>query len=53
MPFSIRRAIPDDAQQLSELARRAKAHWNYPAEWLAAWQSELTIEPRYLVEHRA
>ena len=52
MSFSIRRAVPDDARQLTELAMRAKAHWNYPAEWLAAWRSELTIEPRYLIEHR-
>ena len=52
MQFSIRRAVPDDAQQLSWLAQRAKAHWNYPDEWLAAWQPQLTIEPSYLSEHR-
>ena len=52
MPFSIRFAVPGDATQLSGLARRAKAHWDYPAEWLIAWQPQLTIEPRYLTEHR-
>jgi GNAT superfamily N-acetyltransferase len=52
MQFSIRRAVPDDAPQLSRLAQRAKAHWNYPAEWLSAWQPQLTIGPRYLSEHR-
>ncbi|HMI88659.1 MAG TPA: GNAT family N-acetyltransferase [Polyangiaceae bacterium] len=52
MQFSIRRAVPDDAPQLSGLAQRAKAHWNYPAEWLTAWQPELTIAPCYLTEHR-
>jgi GNAT superfamily N-acetyltransferase len=52
MQFSIRRAVPDDALELSQLAQRAKAHWNYPAEWLAAWRPQLTIEPQYLIEHR-
>jgi len=52
MPFAIRRAVSDDAPHLSQLAQRAKAHWNYPAEWLTAWQPQLTIEPRYLAEHR-
>lgn len=52
MRFSVRRAVPDDASQLSRLAREAKAHWNYPAEWLTAWLPQLTIEPRYLIEHR-
>ena len=50
--LSIRRAVPDDAPQLTHLAQRAKAHWNYPAEWLAAWRSQLTIEPGYLIVHR-
>ena len=52
MPFAIRRAVPDDALRLSELAQRAKAHWQYPVDWLAAWRQQLTIEPRYLIEHR-
>jgi GNAT superfamily N-acetyltransferase len=52
MRFSVRHAVPDDAPQLSRLARRAKAHWDYPSEWLAAWRPQLTIEPRYLIEHR-
>jgi GNAT superfamily N-acetyltransferase len=52
MRFSIRRAVPDDAPQLGQLAQQAKAHWNYPAEWLTAWQPQLTIEARYLIEHR-
>lgn len=51
MQLSIRRAIPTDATRLSELAKRAKAHWNYPAEWLAAWQPQLTIEPRYVIDN--
>ena len=52
MRFSIRRAVPDDAPGLSQLAQRAKAHWNYPAEWLTAWKPQLTIKPSYLIDHR-
>ncbi len=52
MRFTIRRAVSDDAPQLSQLAQRAKAHWNYPVEWLTAWHPQLTIEARYLIEHR-
>ena len=51
-PFSIRRAVPGDAPKLTQLAQRAKAHWNYPPEWLTAWRPQLTIEPGYLAEHR-
>jgi ribosomal protein S18 acetylase RimI-like enzyme len=49
MAISIRRALPDDASELSQLAQRAKAHWDYPAAWLNAWKPQLTIEPDYLV----
>jgi GNAT superfamily N-acetyltransferase len=52
MSYSLRSALPGDAPRLTELARRAKAHWGYPADWLAAWEPELTIEPGYLTEHR-
>lgn len=52
MPLSIRRADPDDAPCLSQLAQRAKAHWGYPAEWLATWLPQLTIGPLYLADHR-
>jgi GNAT superfamily N-acetyltransferase len=52
MQFSIRRAVSNDAPRLSQLAQRAKAHWNYPAEWLISWQPQLTIEHGYLIEHR-
>ncbi|HEX2092460.1 MAG TPA: GNAT family N-acetyltransferase, partial [Longimicrobiaceae bacterium] len=48
----IRRAVPDDAARLSEIARAAKARWGYPPEWLDAWREELTLRPEYLAEHR-
>ncbi|MFJ8826348.1 GNAT family N-acetyltransferase [Streptomyces sp. NPDC102467] len=47
----IRTARPDEAELLSALALRSKAHWGYDAEFLAACAAELTlradeVEPR-------
>ena len=41
----IRRAHPDEAPQLSELALRSKAHWNYDPAFLDACRKELTLSP--------
>jgi hypothetical protein len=35
---SIRLATADDTPGLTAIARAAKAHWGYPAEWLAGWE---------------
>ena len=42
--YRIRAAKPDEAGVLSALARDAKAMWGYPAEALAAWKDQLTID---------
>lgn len=47
----IRRAAADDADTLSDLAHRAKAHWGYPATWMREWDAQLTIIPGYLEMH--
>ena len=47
----IRRAAADDADALSDLAHRAKAHWGYPANWMRRWDAQLTILPGYLEMH--
>jgi GNAT superfamily N-acetyltransferase len=39
----IRRAVAQEAEQLSALALRAKAHWEYADAQLAAWQPSLAI----------
>lgn len=44
-PLSFRPARADEAELLTELCRASKAHWGYPAEWLAAWRDALTISP--------
>ena len=50
--FAIRPARPDDAEQLSILAQRSKAHWGYDEEFLSAFRSELTIRPEDVVRRR-
>lgn len=46
--LSIRRARPDEAAALTDLALAAKSHWAYPAEWLALWRDDLTFTPDYV-----
>jgi GNAT superfamily N-acetyltransferase len=47
----IRRGTGDDADALTDLAHRAKAHWGYPASWMREWDPQLTIIPGYLEAH--
>jgi len=43
--------VLEDADALSDLAHRAKAHWGYPASWMREWDAQLTILPGYLEMH--
>jgi GNAT superfamily N-acetyltransferase len=52
MRIEIRRATSDDSERATELARTAKAHWGYPAEWLAAWHGDLAITAADIDTHR-
>jgi predicted N-acetyltransferase YhbS len=52
MTCSIRRARPSEAEELTRLARAAKASWGYPAEWLDAWRDELTITEAYVTQNQ-
>ena len=47
-PVELRRARPDEAETLTELAHRAKRRWGYPEEWIAAWRALLTLTPAYI-----
>ena len=46
--WRIRRALPNEAACLSELALRSKASRNYSREFIAACRDELTVEDSYL-----
>lgn len=51
MTVILRTARPADAEALSSLAQKGKAHWPYPAHWLAAWEVALTLQPQQIAEH--
>lgn len=44
-PFRIRRARPDEADLLTDLALRSKAHWGYDAAFMARCRAALAVEP--------
>lgn len=44
----IRRALPEEAGLLTELALRSKGHWGYTQEFLAACRAELTVSPEII-----
>ena len=51
MRIEIRRANPEDADTLTEIAHAAKRHWNYPESWIEHWQTDLTISGEFITTH--
>jgi GNAT superfamily N-acetyltransferase len=47
MGIKIRRAMPDDAKALSDIAYSAKAHWGYPKRWMEIWKPQFDFPPGY------
>lgn len=47
-PGQIRRAVPTDADLLTGLTLRSKAHWGYDAQFMAAIRDDLTVTPAAL-----
>jgi hypothetical protein len=46
--MKIVKARPEDAAELSSIARLAKGHWGYPESWLDRWSDVLTLAPGYI-----
>jgi GNAT superfamily N-acetyltransferase len=46
LPPTVRPAVPAEADALSRLALRSKAHWGYGEQFLAACRAELTLDPQ-------
>jgi len=46
--IKLRQAKPREANTLTGLAFRAKAHWGYPKDWLNLWADDLTITQEYI-----
>lgn len=53
MEPQIRRAMPDEADLLSQIAFAAKSHWGYPERWLEIWRPQLTFSPVYFEENES
>ena len=51
MNLQIRRALPEEANLLSQIAFSAKAHWGYPRRWMEIWKPQLTFSPEYFEEN--
>lgn len=50
--YRLRTAELKDANELSALALRSKAHWGYSAEFMNACEQELTITPEKILHDR-
>jgi ribosomal protein S18 acetylase RimI-like enzyme len=51
--ISIRRAVPKEADRLSEIALAAKRYWGYPDRWMELWKPQLTFSPDYFEENES
>lgn len=48
MNIRICRALPEEADTLSQIALSAKAYWGYPERWMEIWTPLLTITPEFI-----
>jgi GNAT superfamily N-acetyltransferase len=48
---TIRRAIPEEAATLTQIALDAKRYWGYPEHWIKHWESDLTISSDFIRDH--
>ena len=48
---NIRRALPREAEFLTDLAMRSKAHWGYPDSFIEECRAELTLTPEWIASH--
>lgn len=48
MPIEIRRALPEEAGTLTQIAYAAKRHWRYPESWIEEWKADLTITSKFI-----
>src|SRR5215217_9221756 len=48
LKIMLRRALPEDATTLTQIAVDAKRHWGYPEHWIKHWESDLTISSDFI-----
>ena len=44
----IRRALPDEAATLTQIALDAKRHWGYPEHWIQHFESGFTVSSDFI-----
>ena len=44
----IRRALPEEASTLTNIALEAKRYWGYPEHWIKHWEADLTISADFI-----
>ena len=44
----IRRALPEEADALTQIALDAKRYWGYPEHWIKHWESDLTVSADFI-----
>ena len=44
----IRRALPEEADKLTQIALDAKRHWGYPEHWIKHWESDFTVSSDFI-----
>jgi GNAT superfamily N-acetyltransferase len=50
--LTVRRASPEEAELLTQIAHDAKRHWGYPEHWITHWKDELTISPDFVAANQ-
>jgi hypothetical protein len=48
MNVTICKARNSEAEELTQLARRAKASWGYPEAWLREWEPQLKFSSDFI-----
>lgn len=46
--FTLRRAVPQEANTLTQIALEAKRYWGYPEHWIKHWEADLTVSPEFI-----
>ena len=50
--MKIRKALSEEAADLTTIALDAKRHWGYPEHWIQHWQEDLTISPEFVAANQ-
>ena len=53
MDLQIQRALPEEADLLSQIAFAAKSYWGYPKRWLEIWMPQLTFNSEYFEKNES